>query len=114
MVVVVEAEVLPEWQALVSDWIAKSGCLYMMAWGLHCSSWDDSVDMANLAEFNFGEIPEDKFIMTTWHESDRLDEVFWYAKNNAFHPVAPLASTILLHISAESREQELLAAYAAA
>lgn len=114
MVVVVEAEVSPQWQVLVSDWIVKSGCLYMMAWGKDCSSWDDSVDMANIEAFDFCDIPEDKFIMTTWHEDDSLAEFFWYAKNNAFHSFVEIEHTVLLHISAESREHELLGAYAAA
>lgn len=114
VVVIVEAEVTPEWQSLVSDWIVRSGCLYMMAWGANCSSWDDSVDIANLEEFKFGEIPEDRFIMTTWHSDESLAEVFWYAKNNALHPTAELEHTVLLHISARAREHELLAAYAEA
>lgn len=114
MVVVIEAEVSPGWQTLVSDWIARSGCLYMMAWGKGCSSWDDSVDMANIEAFNFDEIPEDKFIMTTWHEDEPLAEVFWYAKHNAFHPSVELENTVLLHISAEGRARELLGAYAGA
>ncbi len=114
MVVVVEAEVSPKWRVLVSDWIAKSGCLYMMAWGRDCSLWDDSVDMANIEAFDFGEIPEDKFIMTTWHDDEPLSEVFWYAKNNAPHSFVELEGTVLLHISAERRERELLDAYAAA
>ncbi|MBK8285098.1 MAG: hypothetical protein IPK97_09545 [Ahniella sp.] len=114
MVVVVDSEVSPEWQYNVSGWIARSGCLYMMAWGRECSSWDDSVDMANIEQFTFGEIPEDKFIMTTWHANDPLSEVFWYAKNNAFHPTVELKGTVLVHISAENRERELLVAYAEA
>ena len=114
MVVVVEAEVSPEWQAIVSDWIVRSGCLYMMAWGVGCSSWDDSVDFANLEEFKFGEIPENRFIMTTWHSDEPLADVFWFSKNCASHPTVELERTVLLHISAQNREQELLAAYAEA
>ena len=114
MVVVVEAEVSPDWQSIVSNWIVGSGCLYMMAWGVECSSWDDSVDIANLEEFKFGEIPEDRFVMTTWHADEPLAEVFWFSKNNAFHPTVELQRTVLLHISAENREHELLAAYAEA
>ena len=114
MVVVIEAEVSAEWQSIVSDWIIGSGCLYMMAWGVDCSSWDDSVDIANLEKFEFGEIPENHFVMTTWHTDEPLAEVFWFSKNNAFHPTVEFQHTVLLHISAESKERELLAAYAEA
>lgn len=114
MVVIAEAEVSAKWQSIVSDWIVASGCLYMMAWGVNCSSWDDSVDIANLENFKFGEIPENHFVMTTWHTAEPLPEVFWFSKNNAFHPTVELQRTVLLHISAEGNERELLAAYAEA
>jgi hypothetical protein len=113
-VVLVEAEVSPEWRSLVSDWLVQSGCLYMMAWGADCSAWDDSVDMSNIEAFEFGEIPDERFIMTTWHENESLHEVFWFSKNNASHPTVGLEHTVLVHISAYDRERELLKAYAEA
>jgi len=113
-VVIVDDKPTSEWQALISEWLVESGCLYMMAWGKNCSSWDDSVDSANLAEFNFGDIPEDKFVMTTWHEKDSLSDVFWFSKTNAFHPTVELQNTVILHISRNNRENELLAGYASA
>jgi len=91
-VVIVEAVVSPEWQSLVSDWLVRSGCLYMMAWGTNCSSWDDSVDMANVQQFDCGEIPEDGFVMTTWHEKEPLGEVFWFAKNMPFTLLSSLSA----------------------
>jgi len=111
-VVIIENDSTPAWQSMASTWLVKSGCLYMMAWGNNCSSWDDSVDYANLAEFNYGDIPEDQFVMTTWHEDESLDEVFWFAKNNAFHPSVELRNTVILHISGQDREKELLSQYA--
>ena len=113
-VVVAEGAVSADWQASVSEWLVRSGCLYMVAWGVNCSSWDDSVDMANIQEFEFKEIPEDRFVMTTWHEDQPLSEALWFAKHNAFHPTVPLRHTLLLHISAQNGEQELLRAYGVA
>jgi hypothetical protein len=57
VVVVADSEVSAKWQEAVGNWLVQSGCLYMMAWGDNCSSWDDSVDVANIKEFKFGEIP---------------------------------------------------------
>ena len=98
-VVVIEESVTPEWLAQVSDWLVKSGCLYMMAWGKECSTWDDSVDTANLEIFNYKNIPDDKFVMTTWHEDELLKEVFWFSKHSADHPEIEISSTLVLHIS---------------
>ncbi len=83
----------------------------MMAWGINCSSWDDSVDMADIERFDFKEIPEDKFVMTTWHSDEPLVEVFWFSKNSAVHPVVDLKQTILVHISATANKEKLLADY---
>ena len=80
----------------------------MMAWGKNCNTWDTSLDLANLEEFNYGEIAEDKLVMTTWHEDEPLKEVFWFSKNNAFHPVIELKNTLILHISNANKEKEYL------
>jgi len=110
-VVVIEEEASPEWQSLVSAWLVKSGCLYMMAWGKNCSSWDDAVDLANLEEFDYGDIPEDKFVMTTWHDDEPLKEVFWFSKNSAFHPTIELPNTLILHLAGIRKEKEFLSVY---
>lgn len=110
-VLVIEQPVTDEWQSLVSEWLVQSGCLFMMAWGRDCSSWDDSVDYANLSAFNFGEIPEDAFVMTTWHADEPLREALWFAAHTAFHPTMALDRTIIVHISAEERGAELLGAF---
>ena len=113
-VIIIEEEVPFDWQSLVSKWLVKAGCLYMMAWGKDSSAWHDAVDLAMIEEFNYGNIPEERFMMTTWHENEQLEDVFWFAKNNAFHPNVALRNTLILHISRMNKEKELLAAYAAA
>jgi hypothetical protein len=113
-VVVVEAEVSGEWQQRVSDWIVASGCLYMMAWGRECSTWDDSVDLANIDQWGAGPVPEAGFVVTTWHDDEPLVEVFWFAKSVAQHACIDLVDTIILDISTASRKDELLRLYEAA
>ena len=113
-VVIIESAVSPEWQSSISDWLVQSGCLYMMAWGENCSSWDDSVDRANIEQFKPAEIPASEFVVTTWHERESMEEVFWFSKNNAFHPTVKLRRTVLVHISFRNKHDELLKAYARA
>jgi len=110
-VVIIDAPVTQEWQSLVSDWLVHSGCLYMMAWGRDCSSWDDSVDLANLQNFDYGEIPDDDFVMTTWHSDEPLSETFWFSKNTAFHPTIELEQSVLVHIAKTASADQLLQAY---
>lgn len=78
----------------------------MMAWGKDCSSWDDSVDLANLEQFGSGEIPDEKFVMTTWHEDEPLEDVIWFAKFSALHPTTPLENVLFLHIGSTDRQSE--------
>ena len=111
-VVIIEESVTPEWQSKVSDWLVKSGCLYMMAWGNNSSTWDDSVDHANIELFNYEEIPLDQFVMTTWHEKESLKEVFYFSKHSASHSIVKISNTLLLHVAKHGKEQEFLAEYA--
>lgn len=113
-VLIVEAEVESDWQASVSRWLVGSGCLYMMAWGKACGSWDTSVDLANLEQFDYGDIPEEDFIVTTWHENEPLEEVLWFAKTTAYHPTVELPNVLFLHIGANDRGDEISALFAAA
>lgn len=98
-VIVIEEKVSSEWQEKVSDWLVETGCLYMLAWGENCSSWDDTVDMANMKKFNFKKVPEKDFVMTTWHENEPLEEAFFYSKSNAIHPVIGVLEPVIIHIS---------------
>lgn len=110
-VIVADQDVAEDWRGSICDWLVGSGCLYAMAWGTGCGAWHDAVDIANLSAFGWGEIPEERHVMTTWHETEPLAETFWYAGFCAFHPTIPLAETLILHIGPEARRDDLLKAY---
>ncbi len=112
VLVILDQPVGFDWQQQVSRWLIEMGCLYMLAWGPGCSSWDDSVDDANREAFGNDDIPEERDAMTTWHENDSLEECMWFAKYCAMHSVVELERTMILHIGPAPRERELLQAYA--
>ena len=85
----------------------------MMAWGRKCSDWDTSVDLANLAKFDYGEIPDDNVVVTTWHPNESLKETFWFSER-CDHPSLRLERTYVVHIAPESRATELLKTFRAA
>ncbi|KAB8195626.1 hypothetical protein FKV24_004980 [Lysobacter maris] len=113
-VVMVEQIVPLEWQMAVSDWLVRSGCLSMMAWGRDCGYWDDSVDLASLRILGYGEIPDDQLVMTSWHEHESLSDVFSFSKRHAFHSEVELQRTLLVHIADRSQEPYMLRTYAEA
>ena len=109
-VIVIEAPFSTGWQNEVARWLVDGGCLYMMAWGPGCSSWDDAVDWANIDDFAGREIPPHRFVMTSWHEQESLEELFWFAH----HAASPrdgsisLDRTVILHIARELRGEEMM------
>ena len=112
-VVVLDTTYEPTWQDEVSQWLVGSGCFYMMAWGPDCSSWDDSVDYADMTRFPNYEIPDDKFVMTTWHDDEPLEEAFWYSQfcaNFSYNDVE-LIDAVIVHVGSENREAELLSLF---
>ena len=107
----IEDAVNAEWRTKVSEWLVNSGCLYMAAWGIDCSDWDDSVDFAVVEKFNYGEVPDSEFVITTWHEDETMSDALFFLKNAAKHPEVDMLNTVLIHISTNARKDELLAAY---
>ena len=113
VLVVVDAEVAREWQWQASKWMIDIGCLYMMAWGIDCTAWDDSVDYAHLEkyDYHYEQIPEDDFVITTWHDNVPLGEFFRSAKGEFAHPDFELKRTIILDIAKENRSAEIVETY---
>lgn len=91
---------------------APSTTSWVVAWGVECSSWDDSVDMAILEQFDFGDIPEDRFVMTTWHEDVLPRDARSFCKLAA-HSAVHLRHTLLVHISEQGDERRVLVEYGA-
>ena len=112
-IVVSEETVDSAWREAVSKWLVKSGCTYMLAWGNECSAWEDAVDLANIEQFNFGEIPEDELVVTTRHANESLIDVFRFAKT-AEHACTEFSNTLILHLSFQNNETEYLIQYAQA
>jgi hypothetical protein len=86
----------------------------MLAWGIECSTWDDSVDYAHIMtciDEPRENLSDDDHVMTTWHEDETLDEVFTFAKSWTRIERIDLQLTLLIHITEESNEPEMLARF---
>lgn len=110
-VIVSDAEVTQDWRNRIAEWLLESGCLYVVAWGVECEVWHDTVDWTNLEAFDYGDIPDDKFVMTTWHTDEQLAEALWFAGQCASHPDVELDETVIIHIGNEAREAGMLETY---
>jgi hypothetical protein len=112
-VIVSELETTQEWRNEIAEWLVSTGCLYVVAWGVQCEEWHDTVDWTILERFEFGDIPDENFIMTTWHDKEPLSEAFWFAGQCASHLTVELRETLLIDVSPAPRERDLLTSFAA-
>lgn len=110
-VVVVETRVSDKWRKRVADWMISKGCLYMMAWGIESWGWEAAVDRSNIQAFGGGDIPEEKFVMTSAHHNNSMEHVFWFSKEVVTHLDVRTTRTVILHIASSSRQNEMLRTY---
>ena len=110
-VLVADAPVTDAWRKTVADWLIDRGCLYFVAWGVACGRWEYDVDTALLQRFDYGEVPDADFVMTSSHDDEPLSDALWFCRMCAFHGTVDLERTLIVHIAGEGREQSLLNAY---
>ena len=85
MIWVIDEAVSVEEQAALSTQLVAQGCRYAVCAGHNCSTWDDSIDMAFLETDPNLDPPNDRFIMTTWHEGESVEEVAeFFVLNTSF------------------------------
>jgi hypothetical protein len=107
-IVITSSPTSVKWRNTLSEWLISTGCRYMMAWGEDCGQLHDAVDDANCAKFNYTDIPDQDFIMTTSHESEPLEEVFFFAKFCASQDGMPFEQLLILDVDHINREDELI------
>ena len=55
--------------------IVRLGCRYAVCTGHQCSKWENSIDLAYLATIPELSPPDERFVMTTSHENEPLEDV---------------------------------------
>ena len=111
MVIISEKETSAEFKKTVCKWLLDSKCLYLIAWGNECEDWHDEMDFANIKRHDYKEIPDDDYVMTTWHHSEPLEEALWFAGYCAAHPDVELRHTVLLHCAEVEAGESLLSSF---
>lgn len=110
-IVLVEDEAEEMWRWEVSRSLVASGCRFLLAWGREAASWSESIDEAASEAHDYDDVADELAVMTTAHEDEEMEEVFWYAKRRAVHRALQLGTTIIIHITDGSREEEIRALY---
>ncbi len=80
----------PDLVDLAAD-VVRAGASYVCCWGPDCSRFHDAFDEADLLVN--GDSTDDRFIFTTWHEDEPLEEAAWFALNSTWPARAYSATT---------------------
>ena len=75
LLLVADESITQEEQVALSSEFVRQGCRYAVCAGHSCSSWDDSIDCAFLETDPQYSPPDDKFVMTSWHEDEPIDDI---------------------------------------
>jgi hypothetical protein len=110
-VLVAEADVAEMTMWETSRALVAAGCMYLLAWGHQCEAWREAVEDASLEASDYEDVPDEQLVVTTAHEDEELDEVFWFARHRAAHPAHELRQTLILHIAEAPRRDDLEAAF---
>jgi hypothetical protein len=62
--------------------ILATGATYVCCWGPDCERFHDCFDESETLRTLDAE--EDRVVMTTWHDSETLEEAIWFATHSAF------------------------------
>ncbi|GGI67182.1 hypothetical protein L2680_00195 [Shewanella gelidii] len=73
--------------------------MYASAWGVNASSWDTSIDIANIIYVGDSDLNDENLVVTTWHDDEPLSEAFWFAKHLVSHSYYELRDTVVIYIS---------------
>jgi hypothetical protein len=82
MLVVADSEITADERHAVSAELVRQGCRYAVCTGHECSRWDDSIDFAFIETSPDFTPPDERFVMTTWHEKDSIEDVVEFFRLN--------------------------------
>jgi len=109
-----DRQVPTEEQAALAEQIVASGCRYVCCSGIACSNWHDAVDLAFIATDPNYHPPDERFIMTTWHERESVSDVAWFALHStSFNDFVAERFLFVLLSPEPSRAEEFVAAVSA-
>lgn len=78
--------------------LIESGCVYVVCGGATCGAWHDIIDEALITLQSEGLVPEERVVMTTWHEGEGSDDVAEFFVLVAVPAVGAVTQHLVLQI----------------
>ena len=101
LIYAVDENITYEEQEAISDQIVTSGCRYAVCAGYKSSSWDDSIDMADIKR-NGGEVRDENLVMTSWHDNESLENIVFFFLNNTSFDYFTAERFVVLFVGGDS------------
>lgn len=76
LIIANDPTVTAEERSVISREVIDQGCRYAVCAGDKCSIWHDDIDIAFISTDPDFNPPDDRFVTTTWHDDESLEEVF--------------------------------------
>jgi hypothetical protein len=74
----------------VATALVSTGCRFAVCSGYECPEWDDAIDWAFIHPSEDFDPPDEKFVMTSWHENESIQEVAeFFVRRTAFDNFIP-------------------------
>ena len=107
LIVVYDSQVSHDNRSAITDALIKQGCRYGVCLGYDCSGWDDSLDWSYIFSDPDFSPPNDRFVMSTWHEDEPLeDTIFHFLKCTKFDAFSP--RNFVVAIIGEGPHEEII------
>ncbi len=104
-----DGSIRPTERVALSEEIVRTSCRYAVCTGFYCSEWDDSIDEAYVGSDPNFDPPDERFVMTTWHENETLNDVVEYFRwNTVFDDFVPDKFLIMVIGPTQALQYELL------
>jgi hypothetical protein len=88
--------------------LVKTGCRYACCIGFDCSQWDTSIDIAYLETDKDYDPSEERFVMTTWHEDEPMEDTVNFFLNCTQFDDYVFSKRIIMFIGQnEEKKQEI-------
>lgn len=108
MLVTNDPTVTAEERSALCDEVIGQGCRYAVCAGHQCSVWHDDIDMTYLATDSNFNPPNERFVMTTWHEHEPLGEVVeFFLLTTSFDSFRPTKFLIVFVGANPAAEEEI-------
>ena len=99
LLVISTGSITKEQRERIASDVVTSRCQYALTYGNDCQAWHDAIDLAGVDAGG----PEDRFLMTTWHDDEPIEDVVDFLWWNTSYDCFEAVRLAIVHIGSDAR-----------